>query len=131
MSFPSRQVLSLTELRARRVPPSSRAAMSAHTSDPTAMRPPGRRLLGVSAGGFEMRSGGAGWCVAVQDASAIWAGSGCCAVGIEDQGPAPAMDDYQVVERAQQAAGGHRRVAIFGSGPQVMHVTADGRLVAA
>src|SRR5215469_17869175 len=77
------------------------------------------------------RSGGAGWCVAMQNATAVWARRGCCAVGVEDQGPAPSVHDDQVVERAEQTAVAHRCFAAFGAGPQVMNVTADRRQVAA
>jgi len=67
----------------------------------------------------------------MQNATAVWARRGCCAVGVEDQGPAPSVHDDQVVERAQQAAVADRGFAAVSAGPQMMNVTADRRQVAA
>src|SRR6516164_3957089 len=72
----------------------------------------------------------AGWAVAVQGA-AVRAGGGGGAVGVQGQGPAPAVDDDLVVERAQgdQVPQGGR--AGLGAGDQVVDVADAGGLIAA
>jgi len=44
--------------------------------------------------------GAGGWAVAVQDLGLVLVPGGGGAVGVQDQGPAPAVDDDQVVEPA-------------------------------
>src|SRR5713226_7689317 len=67
-------------------------------------------------------SGGAGGrAVAVQDA-AVGAGGGGGAVGVQGDGPAPAVDEDEVVETAQQEAVGQAGGAALAAGDDVVDV---------
>ena len=71
------------------------------------------------------------WAVAVEDSPAAGAGGRRGAVGVEDQGPAPAVNDDEVVEGAQgdqvmQGGGPTRR-----AGDEVVDVAHAGGLFAA
>src|SRR5580700_4760788 len=74
---------------------------------------------------------GPGWrAVAVQDFGFVFVPGGGGAVGVQDQGPAPPVDDDLVVIKTQQDA-------VFGAGlaavllvPHVMHLARAGGLIA-
>src|SRR5215468_4041866 len=74
---------------------------------------------------------GAGRPVAVVGAPAVGAGGGGGAVGFEAQGPAPAVDDDQVVEGAQRHQVGQRGWAALRAGDQMVDLAHTGGLVAA
>src|SRR5579859_1641866 len=65
-------------------------------------------------------SGSGGWAVAVEDLGFVFVPGGGGAVGVEHDGPAPAVDDDLVVERAEQGAVLYRGVAAVGFAGQVV-----------
>lgn len=67
----------------------------------------------------------------MEDAATVGASRGCCAVGIENQLPAPSMHSHEMVESAEQAAVRDRSLAPVGAWSQVMDVAADRGPVAA
>ena len=62
---------------------------------------------------------------------AVGADGGGGAVGVEDEFPPPAVDGYEVMKRAREAAVLQRGRAAFGPGCQVMDVAGGGAAVAA
>ena len=76
-------------------------------------------------------SGGlSGWSVGVEGAS-VGAGGGGGAVGVAGDGPAPAVNDDDVVESAKHCQVTQRSCAALGPGDQVVDLADRGRLVAA
>src|SRR5580704_14493856 len=105
------------------------ATMPRPYTAPPAFGTPVKVVRGGSPG---RRSGGlAGWAVAVQDPVAVGAGHGHGGVRVEDDLPALAVDHDEVVERAQEGEVDQAGRAAFVAGPDVVRVTACGRLVAA
>ena len=74
---------------------------------------------------------GHGWSVAVVRAPTVGAGGGGGAVGMQAQGPAPAVDDDQVVEGAQRHQVAQRGRATLRPWDQVVDLAHARRLVAA
>ena len=65
--------------------------------------------------------------MAVEGPDAVGAFGGGGAVGVQGQCPAPAVNDHQMVEVAEQGQVVQAGRAAFGPRDQVVHVTADGR----
>ena len=75
--------------------------------------------------------GPGGWSVAVQDLGFVLVPRGGGPVGVQDEGPAPPVDDDLVVERTQQHAVLHRGLAAVGLVLRVVHLAGPGGLGAA
>jgi WD40 repeat protein len=72
-----------------------------------------------------------GWAVAVDDLGLVLVPGGGGAVGVEDDGPAPLVDDDLVVKEAEQGAVGDASRAAVGLVAQVVHLAAGRGLVTA
>jgi hypothetical protein len=79
----------------------------------------------------QSRGCGGWWPVAVQCFVSGWAGRGYGAVGVQDDGPAPAVHGDQVVEGAQEHQVGQAGRAALGAGNDVVRMAGCCRLVAA
>src|SRR5580658_6264705 len=91
----------------------------------------GWRVTPAEMGGPGALPGSGGRAVAVQDLGAVGVPGGGGAVGVQDEGPAPAVDGDLVVEEAEQDAVCDAGGAAVGLVPDVVDLAGGGGLGAA